>query len=191
MPGAGFYAIETSKLSFRSDGRWYADDDPVLHPRLARLFSRYLRRKPSGEAGPRTVGSARPLPVGSLDGAVAGGSRATCSQSPAPGGYEIWIDERYHADVEIEDTPYVVTSVHADSAQSLSIELNDGTTEGLDPDTLEVGAGNVLYCAVKQGTEWARFLRPAYYQLAHFIEEPAPGRFLLRCGGTTHTIGQR
>jgi hypothetical protein len=154
MPGAGFYAIHTSRLCFRSDGRWYADDEPVLHPRLARLFSRYLRRKPSG-------------------------------------GYEIWIDERYHADVEIEDTPYVVISVHADGDEALSIELNDGTTEGLDPDALEVGTDNVLYCTVKQGTERARFLRPAYYQLTAFIEEPAPGRFLLRCGRSTHTIGQR
>ena len=154
MPGAGFYAIHTSKLSFRSDGRWYADDEPVVHPRLARLFSRYLRRKPSA-------------------------------------GYEIWIDERYHADVEIEDTPYVVISVHADAGESLSIELNDGTAERLDAGTLEVGAGNVLYCAVKQGAERARFLRPAYYQLTAFIEEPAPGRFLLRCGRTTHAIAQR
>ena len=154
MPGAGFYAIHTAKLSFRADGRWYADDEPVVHPRLARLFSRYLRRKPSA-------------------------------------GYEIWIDERYHADVEIEDTPYVVTSVHADGGQSLKIELNDGTTEQLNPDTLEVGTGNVLSCAVKQGTERARFLRPAYYQLTAFIEEPAPGHFLLRCGHTTHTIAPR
>ena len=30
MPGAGFYAIHTTTLSFRSDGRWYADDDPVV-----------------------------------------------------------------------------------------------------------------------------------------------------------------
>ena len=72
MPGAGFYAIHTSKLAFRGDGRWYADDEPVVHERLARLFSRHVRRKPTG-------------------------------------GYEIWIDDRYHADVDIEDTPYVVS----------------------------------------------------------------------------------
>lgn len=154
MPGAGFYAIHTSKLTFRSDGRWYADDEPVVHERLARLFSRYLRRKPSG-------------------------------------GYEIWIEERYHADVEVEDTPYVVTSVHTDADGGLSIELSDGTTERLDADTLEIGSGNVLYCRVKQGAERARFLRSTYYQLTDFIEEAAPGRFFLRCGGTTHTITQR
>src|SRR5512139_3311677 len=137
MPGAGFYSIHTSTLSFRSDGRWYADDEPVVHERLARLFSRYLRRAPNG-------------------------------------GFEIWIDERYHADVEVEDTPYVVTTVNVDSAAGFSIELNDGTTEALDPGTLHVGRSDVLYCRVKNGRERARFLRPAYYQLAHFIEETAP-----------------
>ena len=154
MPGAGFYAIHTSKLCFASDGRWYADDEPVLHQRLARLFSRYLRRKPAGD-------------------------------------YEIWIDERYHADVEIEDTPYVVMAVNTDSDDKLLIDLNDGTTELLVPDSLQVGAGNVLCCRVKDGTERARFLRPAYYQLADFIEEAGPGRFQLRCGGTIHSIPQR
>ena len=151
MPAAGFYSIHTSKLTFRSDGRWYADDDPVVHERLARLFSRYVRRKPGG-------------------------------------GYEIWIDERYHADVEIEDTPYVVTAVETDTAGRFTIALNDGTMEPLDPDTLHVGANDVLYCHVKHGTERARFLRPAYYTLAQFIEEVGPGRFQLHCGDRSHPI---
>lgn len=154
MPAAGFYSIHTSKLTFRSDGRWYADDDPVVHERLARLFSRYLRRK--------------------LDGT----------------GYEIWIDERYHADVDIEDTPYVVTAVETEAAGRFTVDLNDGTTELLDSDSLQVGAHDVLYCRVKNGTARARFLRPAYYQLAHFIEEVGPGRFQLRCGGLTHPIAE-
>lgn len=152
MPGAGFYAIHTSKLRFGSDGRWYADADPVLHERLARLFSRYLRRKPGGD------------------------------------GYEIWIDERYHADVEVEDTPYVVTTVDNEPDEQFSIDLNDGTTELLDADTLQVSPENVLYCRVKNGRERARFLRPAYYQLTRYIEDAGNGRFQLRCGGTIHTI---
>src|SRR5512143_3353099 len=125
MPAAGFYSIHTSKLTFRSDGRWYADEDPVTHERLARLFSRYLRRK-------------------------------------AAGGYEIWIDERYHADVDIEDTPFVVVRVHGDAERGFTVELNDGTAEALAPETLRIGAGDALTCRVK-GYERARFLRPAYY----------------------------
>jgi uncharacterized protein len=151
MPRAGFYAIHTSKLEFRSDGRWYADGELVTHDGLARLFSRYVRRKPSG-------------------------------------GYEIWIDERYHADVEIEDTPWVVTAVGTDDRGNLSVELNDGAVEPLDPNSVQVAADHVMYCRVRDGRERARFLRPAYYQLAKFIEETAPGRFQLRCGGSAHLI---
>jgi len=152
MPGAGFYSIHTSKLTFRTDGRWYADADPIIHPRLARLFSRYVRRKPSGD------------------------------------GYEIWIDERYHADVDVEDTPHVVTNVSTNDRGDFLVELNDGTVEPLDLDGLHVNADNVLYGRVKSGTERARFLRPAYYQLTVHIEEAAPGQFQIRCGGTTHPI---
>src|SRR5262249_22296085 len=140
MPGAGFYAIHTKTLAFRSDGRWYADDEPVVHERLARLFSRHIRRKPSG-------------------------------------GYEISLDERYHADVEVEDTPYVVTAVDREADGWFQMNLNDGTVERLDPVSLEIGRDNVLYCCVKGGAERARLLRAAYYQLTAFIEEAAPGRF--------------
>lgn len=150
MPGAGFYAIHTSKLTFRSDGRWYADQDPVMHERLARFFSRHVRRKPSG-------------------------------------GYEIWIDERYHADVEIQDTAYVVTALSG-TGMGLRVELSDGTTEALDPASVHVGSGDVLYCRVKHGAERARFLRPAYYQLTRFIDEPVPGEFHLRCGDRTYPV---
>ena len=151
MPGAGFYSIHTDKLSFRADGRWYADDEPIVHKRLANLFSRYVRRKGNG-------------------------------------GYEIWIDERYHADVDVEDTPYVVVTVDSDPRDDLYVELNDGSTERLDTRTLEVGANDVLYCRVKGGTERARFLRAAYNQLADRFEQNQAGGFSLRCGGTLHSI---
>ena len=155
MAGTGFYAIHTSELAFRADGRWYADDEPVLHKRLASLFSRHVRRKPSGD------------------------------------GYEIWIDERYHADVVVEDTPFVVTGLHVDPTAAIHLDLNDGSVEPLDPASLEVGAANVLYCRVKNGSEPARFLRPAYYQLAEHIEETPSGEFHFHLGNQRHPIRRR
>lgn len=151
MARAGFWAIHTSKLTFGRDGRWYADAEPILHERLARLFSRYLRRK-------------------------------------ADGGYEIWIDERYHADVEVEDTPYVVVAVDSSANGSFTVDLNDGSSEPLDAHSLHVGRDQVLYCRVKHGAEPARFLRPAYYQLAQHIEEVTPGQFQLRCARAVYPI---
>jgi hypothetical protein len=105
-----------------------------------------------------------------------------------PGGeYVIRMgDER--ATVEVEDTPFVVVSSTVAASGEVHIELNDQSHETLDPSTLEIRAEQVLYCRVKGGSELARFLRPAYYQLAAYISEARPGRFVLRTGGVTHPI---
>lgn len=48
MARAGFYAVESGKISFRHDGNWYNDDERIENPRIALLFSRSLRRNPDG-----------------------------------------------------------------------------------------------------------------------------------------------
>src|SRR5579862_3022203 len=48
MPRAGFYAVESGKISFRKDGNWYSDDERIDNPRIAALFSRSVRRNPDG-----------------------------------------------------------------------------------------------------------------------------------------------
>ena len=78
------------------------------------------------------------------------------------------------AQVDIEDTPWVVTGVEGTPAQGFTVVLNDETREPLDPSTLSVGGGNVLYCRVKGGRHAARFLRPAYYELMRHAV-PGPG----------------
>lgn len=105
------------------------------------------------------------------------------------GGYEIWIDERYHADVEIEDTAYVVVAAEADDTQAeLSVKLNDGSTERLDSDRLSMSQDSALYCTVKGGCERARFLRSVYHQLVDRIEQTEEGEFALRCGAKLYPI---
>jgi hypothetical protein len=49
MPKAGFWAIGGYQISFRKDGRWYADDEPIENPHIARLFSEHVR--PDGKGG--------------------------------------------------------------------------------------------------------------------------------------------
>lgn len=104
----------------------------------------------------------------------------------ADGRYVIRMADEW-APVEIEDTPYVVRSADVD-AGGVTLHLNDLSTEKLDPSTLRVGSGEVLYCRVKNGAEPARFLRPAYYQLSPYLDEAAPGRFVLRLPSGTHEI---
>jgi len=99
-----------------------------------------------------------------------------------------WGDERCYLDVE--DTPFVVHKVRREEdggIQGFRLFLSDDTTEGLTPQTLFLGEENVLYCMVKQGKFPARFHRPAYYQLAEFVQEEE-GRFYLPLNGEKHFI---
>lgn len=151
MTGAGFWAIPSAKLVFRKDGRWYADREPVTHERLAKFFSRHLRRKPDGH------------------------------------GYEIWVDERFHADVEVEDTPYVVAQLILGPDGSLQVQLNDDSVEPLDPTSLAVSPDGAVVCRVKGGQERARFLRPAQADLAPYVEDHE-NAWCLRLGQHHYTI---
>lgn len=105
------------------------------------------------------------------------------------GSFEIWIDERYHADVVVEDVPFVVSGVEV-GADGISLELNDGSRERLDPNSLRIGDDDVLYCSVKQGSETARFLRPAYHHLAPLFVE-ADGGFALQLAGIAYPLHRR
>lgn len=48
MARAGFYTVESGKLSFRRDGHWYTDEERIENPRIAMLFSRSIRQNPDG-----------------------------------------------------------------------------------------------------------------------------------------------
>ncbi|MGH7916889.1 MAG: DUF1285 domain-containing protein [Candidatus Binataceae bacterium] len=48
MARAGFYAVESGKISFRRDGNWYSDDERIDNSRIALLFSQSIRRNPDG-----------------------------------------------------------------------------------------------------------------------------------------------
>ena len=78
------------------------------------------------------------------------------------------------AEVEIEDTPWVVTGIDGDPSGGFTVVLNDETREPLDPTTLRVSAQHVPYCRVKDGRYEARLLRNAYYALVRHAE-PGPG----------------
>ncbi len=94
------------------------------------------------------------------------------------------------ADVIVEDTPWVVTTVDGDPASGFSVVLNDGTRERLDPHSLRRSAEHVLYCAVKGGHP-ARFLRPAYYALMRHLDVDRTGEAVLRVAGERIVIPGR
>ena len=98
--------------------------------------------------------------------------------------------------LEVDDTPLVVTSVlpqkkgeEADQKELFLSIKHLKTNQPLNPKTLWVGRENVLYCKVMENTIPARFLRPAYYQLAEFIhEDKEEHRFYLLLGGKRYYI---
>ncbi len=98
--------------------------------------------------------------------------------------------------IENEDTPFVIQQVDVTTEEGeqkiFKITLkNIDETEILDPSTLWVGNHNVLYCVIRNGKFPARFSRPAYYQLANYIEEDTKeGKFYLRSNGVKHYINE-
>jgi hypothetical protein len=48
MARAGFYAVDSGKISFRRDGNWYSDEERIDNPRIAELFSRSIHRNADG-----------------------------------------------------------------------------------------------------------------------------------------------
>jgi hypothetical protein len=162
MPQAGFWAVGGYTISFRRDGAWYADEERIRNTRIQLLFSQSIRRddRPNAETLPRYTGWL--LDVG--------------------------VDRQ---SVIVEDTPLVVTGVDGSPDEGFTIRTNDGVSGDLDCATLEIGEGDVLYCTVdraERGKLRARFLRPAYYRLAKFVEWN-DGRPVLRCGTLAHALG--
>jgi len=105
-----------------------------------------------------------------------------------------WMGQR--CTLEVADTPFIVSRV--DRIQSEDKRREEmviclkhlPSPEVLDPSTLKVGEGNVPYCFVRNGQFRARFSRPAYYQLASWIEQdPDTEAFYLELNGRQYPVG--
>jgi len=93
-----------------------------------------------------------------------------------------FIQTRVRIPVVVEDVPWIVTRLER-RGEALSVLLNDGTREEIDPVTLRVGAGDVPYCTVKDGEFEARFSRAAAFQLLALADyDETTGRGTLRLG---------
>jgi hypothetical protein len=71
--------------------------------------------------------------------------------------------------ITAEDVPYVVQDVEV-HAKAVLLKFPGGYEESLDPETLFVGAHNVLYAKVRDGAFTARFNRKSYLDLAKHIQ---------------------
>ncbi len=117
-----------------------------------------------------------------------------CLRLLEDGRYVLEWQGRLHP-ITVADTPFVITRVDritngAAEAHVLLTLKHLKETELLDPATLWVGPDNVLYCRVRRGRFPARFSRPAYYQVAQWIEPVDEDRFALRLGDRLYPIAQ-
>jgi uncharacterized protein len=101
-----------------------------------------------------------------------------------------FIQTRVRIPVTVDDAPFVVTRIER-RGETLRAWLNDGEEEDIDPASLRVGAGDVPYCAVKQGAFEARLSRAAAYQLLTLAEyDERSGRGALRLGGREYGLAR-
>ncbi|OVE81923.1 hypothetical protein BVY03_02420 [bacterium K02(2017)] len=93
--------------------------------------------------------------------------------------------------IEVEDVPFVVLGIDLNENR---IELNfaGGYQESLDPQSLWVGAENVMYCLVRAGEFKARFNRNSYLELTKLIKmDVASGSYFLVLGDEKYKINKK
>jgi uncharacterized protein len=99
-----------------------------------------------------------------------------------------FIQTRVRIPVTVDDVPWVVTRIER-RGDRLHAILNDGTEGVVDPVTLRIGAGDVPYCAVKDGAFEARLSRAATFQLLALGEyDERTERGALRLGGRRYEL---
>lgn len=93
--------------------------------------------------------------------------------------------------IEVDDTPYVVRAVNRNGSrekgnETIEVVLNTKECEPLNLSHLRQGKENVFHCTVKEGRFPARFSRPAYYQIAEWIEfDEEKDAYFIRLNGRT------
>ena len=143
-------------LFLDKEGRWFHEGVEITHGRTRLLFSKSIRRDPTGK-------------------------------------YYVHVGPE-SAEVIVEDAPYTIRSVTLQEGpdgppRDYILHLNDETEERLESGSLVVSDENVMYCTVKGGTERARFLRAAYYQICAKLEyDETDDRYWLPCRNREITI---
>ncbi len=79
-----------------------------------------------------------------------------------------------------EGSPFFVDALRVEPDGSVTLKLFDGSEEPLDPSTLAVGEGGVVYARVRSGGLEARFSRHAQTQLAPVLVGDDPPTIVVR-----------
>ncbi len=98
---------------------------------------------------------------------------------------EFFIDNKgKRAPVKVAETPYFIRDavVRKDPAGNLievMLEIDDGSSESLDPESLKLDASGVLQVRIKSGKFAARCLAAAHFRIAELLETDDEGGFFI------------
>jgi hypothetical protein len=102
-----------------------------------------------------------------------------------PNGYHLHIGKETKQ-IQVEDTAYFVHRIDGSAEEGYQVWLSDETQEFLDPKTLKYRPAR-LTCKIKNGTEEAKFLHAAYFDLLKDLKQDM-NSYYLEFGGKNNVI---
>jgi len=109
---------------------------------------------------------------------------------------ELFIDYKgKRAPVKVEKTPFFIHDIIVEKGADgelveIVLELDDGTRETLDPESLRLDDSGALQVQVKNGRFAARCLQTAHFRLAELFSEDGYASFSLMIGGKSYMLAK-
>ena len=100
------------------------------------------------------------------------------------------------APVKVAETPYfirdaVVKKDESGNLLEVILEIDDGSREVLQPESLQLDAGGVLQVKVKSGKFSARCLPAAHFRIAELLENDNEGGFFIIINRNRFNLGEK
>jgi len=109
---------------------------------------------------------------------------------------EFFIDYKgKRAPVKVAKTPYFIRDVGLEKSSAgelvkVVLEVDDGSRETLDPETLVLDGEGVLQVKIKAGRFAARCLAVAHFRIAELLEEDDSGNFFIVINGIRFRVSR-
>ncbi len=109
---------------------------------------------------------------------------------------ELFVDYKgKRAPVKVEKTPFFIHDIVVEKGADgelieIVLELDDGTRETLDPESLGLDDSGALQVKVKGGRFAARCLQAAHFRLAELLSDDGDGGFSLVIGGKSYILAK-
>ncbi|HIE07480.1 MAG TPA: DUF1285 domain-containing protein [Desulfarculaceae bacterium] len=113
-----------------------------------------------------------------------------------PESGEFFIDYKgKRAPVKVTKTPYFIRDAVVEKSASgnllkVVLEVDDGSRETLEPETLALDGEGVLQVKIKAGRFAARCLAAAHFRIAELLEDDDSGNFFIVINGIRFSVSR-